>query len=781
MSKAPWKAFAVVALLLSGGTANALELAVRGRAPEYAIVRAADAPPAVAYAAEELRDFTERLTGVRLPIVTDDQPLPAKAIVLGRTRHGAAARESTSPAGSDDAFRLVAKPPHLFVEGSAVRGVLYGVYELLERFGGCRWYSSWHSVVPKRDRLVVPDALDDTQVPAFPVREPYWHDVRHNPPFAARLRVNSLSWDKLGEKHGGDLYRFGGGLVSCHTFERLLPPEKYFADHPEYFSMVKGSRLREQTQLCLTNPDVLRIVTSNVLDRIRKDPTAKFYGVSQNDWYNYCECPSCAAVDAEEESHAGTMVRFVNAIAEAVEKEFPDKIIETLAYQYTRKPPKKTKLRHNVMPCLCTIECDFSRPLTVSPYHQNVKFVDDIKKWSAQTSRLFIWDYVTDFLCYPFPFPNVYAMQDNVRFFRDNGVYSLFEQGDGQGSNAGFSELKAWLLAKWMWDPERPMKELLDDFFAGFYGAGAPFVREYFEELHRLQIAYTSADTNRCLNCHTLTPWTDFPEDFWDRADGLMARAASAVKGDKALEYNIRTVRFGVDHVIISRLCGDGDGRYVVLDLTGTNVGHVNLDKCRVRAQRSLAFVKESKHVRLCSSRSRHEDILNSWRELADGSFTVRTDGVVEDKSLSLGRLGEGNKRISDPNAEDGYAVKIYNPKPRWSVTLPMARVAFAPGKRYRVQMRLRADLTPGRKGPGVTAGIYDSKANRAHCSCSYAAEKLSGDYVWYDIGTFDPAKLSKEAYLFVGDGYVDKNRVRFVPALYLDKIRFVVCEDNKN
>ena len=777
MNKTAWKMFAAAALFAPGGTANALELAVRGRAPEYAIVRAADASPSVAYAAEELRDFTERITGVCLPILTDDQPMPAKAIVLGRMRYDADDSKNGPLADSDDAFRLVAKPPHLFVEGSDVRSVLYGVYELLERFGGCRWYSSWHTVVPARDRFEVPDGLDDTQVPAFPVREPYWHDVRHNPQFAARLRVNSLLWDKLGEKYGGDLYRFGGGLVSCHTFERLLPPEKYFDDHPEYFSLVKGTRLREQTQLCLTNPDVLRLVTSNVLDRIRKDPTAKFYGVSQNDWHNYCECPSCAAVDAEEESHAGTMVRFVNAIAEAVEKEFPDKIIETLAYQYTRKPPKKTKLRHNVMPCLCTIECDFSRPLPASPYHQNVKFVDDIKKWSAQTPRLFIWDYVTDFLCYPYPFPDVYALQDNVRFFRDNGVYSLFEQGDGQGSNAGFSELKAWLLAKWMWNPELPMKDLLDDFFAGFYGAGAPFVREYFEELHRLHIAYTSADTNRCLNCHTLMPWTVIPGDFWDKADRLMDRAAAAVKGDAALEYNIRTVRFGVDHVIIARLCGGG--MYKVLDMSGSNTGTVDNERCRVRARRALAFVKESKHVRLCSSQGRHADILRSWRELADGSFTVRTDGVVEDKSLSLGRLGEGNKRISDPNAEDGSAVKIFNPKPRWSVTFPIMRATFAPGKRYLVQMRLRADLTPGRKGPGVTAGLYDSKSKSSPCSCSYAAEKLSGDYAWYDIGTFDPAKLSNDAYLFVGDGYVDRNRVRFVPALYLDKIRFVEYKDN--
>ncbi len=125
------KAWVFVVFGLAGAlaaSAGTLDLAVRGRVPEYAIVRAADALPSVTYAAEELRDFTEKMTGVRLPIVTDDQPMPAKAIVLGRVRE--ATGVALPRAASDDSFRLLAKPPHLFVTGGK-RGVLYGVYELL--------------------------------------------------------------------------------------------------------------------------------------------------------------------------------------------------------------------------------------------------------------------------------------------------------------------------------------------------------------------------------------------------------------------------------------------------------------------------------------------------------------------------------------------------------------------------------------------------------------------------------------------------------------------------
>ncbi len=288
-----------IALLASMALAAALQaadatfvLAERGKATDCAIVVPADASEAVRYAAEELRDFTEKTTGVTLPIVSSTT---GKAVVLESLEKLEHLEGLGNPEGLEgetfnpDAFRFHAEGTRLFITGGGPRGVLYGVYELLERFAGCRWYASWHTVAPPRNRFEVPANLDETHTPAFAMREPYWFDVHENQEFAARLRVNSRSWKRFDEKFGGNPWRFGGGLGSCHTFDTLLPPDEWFDSHPEYFSMVKGRRMKSRTQLCLTNPDVLRIVTSNVLERIRKDPGAKFYGVSQNDWYNFCE------------------------------------------------------------------------------------------------------------------------------------------------------------------------------------------------------------------------------------------------------------------------------------------------------------------------------------------------------------------------------------------------------------------------------------------------------------------------------------------------------------
>ncbi len=157
-----------ISLAVLSAKATDIVIAERDKVSEYSIVVPAKASPSQKYAAEELRDFVEKATGVLLPAVTDADPMPPKAIVLGITKW----TNEKEPA-HEDGFRIVAKTPHLFIIGSAARGTLYGVYEFLERFAGIRWYASWRTIVPERERITVPLDLDDTQIPAFDMREPY--------------------------------------------------------------------------------------------------------------------------------------------------------------------------------------------------------------------------------------------------------------------------------------------------------------------------------------------------------------------------------------------------------------------------------------------------------------------------------------------------------------------------------------------------------------------------------------------------------------------------------
>ena len=775
----------MLALAVGGVTADTatFELAARNQAGEMVIVTPAAPSPAEAYAAEELQAYVEKLTGVRLARATEADPPPAKAVYVGETQRGRALLNDPSfdpKSLGADGFRLAARPPHLVVYGASKRGALYGVYELLETYGGCRWYASWHSVVPKAERLAVPADLDDTQKPAFLMRQPFWWDMNIHRDFAARLRVNGYNhtWLPVDEKYGGDSFRFGGGLGSCHTFEKLLPASECFDTHPEYFSMVKGVRRKENTQLCLTNPDVLRLVTERVLERIRQDPGAKFYGVSQNDWYNYCECPACAAIDAEEESHAGTMVRFVNALAERVEKEFPDAIIETLAYQYTRKPPKITRLRHNVVPCLCTIECDFARSIPESPCAQNAQFRADIAGWSRQTDQLYVWDYTTDFVHYPLPFPNVLALQGNVKFFRDNNVKELFEQGAYEGRHGDFAELKAWLLAKFMWNPDRPLAPLLDDFFTGYYGKGAPFVRKYFDAVHARQLAW-SADPRHPLGCFMSLNNPALPDDFLAEAAGWWQQAIAATQDDPATSYNVRMGAFAVDYARLERLREAGSPLLwldAALPTQAQARAQLKLDLLRLQ----LARFDEAKDISLSEGRARTEGRVAEWRaELARGLdaplVPQPAGGRLEESVLKLGRPGTWGAFVDDPLAADGKALKLFNSHFEWCTTLRMERIHFAPGRKFRIRARIRVEKDPSRPdGEAFWAGVYSDADRTGRGGIEPKTSAVSDAYAWYDVCTWQP---KKGEFFWIGPGRFNADGKSAIKALWIDQIEIVPAD----
>src|SRR5204862_1361397 len=213
----------------------------------------------------------------------------------------------------------------------------------------------------------------------------------------------------LTEKHGGAYTVY---FPFVHSFDALVPRELY-AGHPEYFPLINGTRATGYVQRCLSNPDVLRISIERVRQWIKEHPEATIISVSQNDTINNCQCEQCKAVDDAEGSPAGSLLKFVNAVAEAIEKDHPNVRIDTLAYQYTRKPPKTIRPRPNVIVRLCSIECCFAHPLESCPSSENHRFRDDIIAWQPVAPLLYVWDYTPNFGHYQQPFPNWDALQPN--------------------------------------------------------------------------------------------------------------------------------------------------------------------------------------------------------------------------------------------------------------------------------------------------------------------------------------------------------------------------------
>ncbi|MEN6310233.1 MAG: DUF4838 domain-containing protein, partial [Acidobacteriota bacterium] len=467
----------VSALSLWTPAAAARLTVARGGKAAAAVVVAENAAPTEIQAASELAFFLHLVTGGDFPVV---HAAPAAA---GRLLVGEAAARLADPGFSARDLRpeeIVVRTAgsDLILAGGSPRGTLYAVLTFLEDVAGCRWWTPAASRIPWKPTLTV-EPLALRFAPPLEYREPYWY-VAFDDIWDARNKANGI------QAGGGDLY--GGRHVYegfVHTFYVLVPPEKYFNDHPEWFSEIEGRRTHKDAQLCLTNEDMRRELVKNLKERLRRNPKATIASVSQNDCFNPCTCERCRAVDEEEGSPSGLLLRFVNAVAADIEKEFPGVTIDTLAYQYTRKPPKITRPRPNVIVRLCSIECAFGRPLDDARSERNRAFAEDIKGWSAIADRLFVWDYTTDFSHYVQPHPNYTVLGPNIRFFVRNKVKGIFEQGAYQSWGSEMAELRAWMLAKLLWNPDLDPAALRREFIRGYYGPAAGPVEEYLALLDR--------------------------------------------------------------------------------------------------------------------------------------------------------------------------------------------------------------------------------------------------------------------------------------------------------
>ncbi len=374
-----------------------------------------------------------------------------------------------------DGFTVSTDEKNIYLRGRIPRGTLYAVYDFAERFLGVRHFAPDCEIYPTEGGAEIPAGYSLTDNPVFDYRHADWLSFMNSREFASLSRLNAYKND-----------RFGGHsrlAAGCHTFMYLCPPEKYFADHPEYFSFWNGRRIPagntdadDHGQLCLTNPDVIRIVTENVLAQLRADPGMRVVDVSQNDNQHYCCCPECARVDEEEGSHAGTVIRFVNAVAEAVEREFPDALVQTFAYQYTRQAPKITRPRKNVLIRYCTIEACFSHPLNdANCYKNGPLFAKELAEWGQAAAQMTVWDYTTNYANLIAPFPNIHVLRPNMRFFAENRALGVFEEDIHFACGGDFAPLRAYLVSKLLWNPymdEEEFERHKREFLAAYFGPG---------------------------------------------------------------------------------------------------------------------------------------------------------------------------------------------------------------------------------------------------------------------------------------------------------------------
>jgi hypothetical protein len=520
------------ALRPKGAPAEQMTLADNGKA-QYVVVIPRNARRIEKKAANDLCLYVRLASGAALPIVGEDR-LPAgdrPYISIGRT--GLLARSSCRWKGADlavEGYALETEGKNVYLYGGSGRGLIHGVYSMLEEDLGCRWYSPTSADTPRVKRLAV-SLAPRKYLPVLELRDPYIHKM-HDPNWSLRNKTNTpharvpLAW-------GGSIRYHHMG----HTYAAYFPTEQYFAAHPEYYALVNGKR--QPSQLCHTNEDVIRLSVQKTCEIFRTRPEVTVTAIGPNDGRGFCDCPDCRRLDDENGGRSGSFFHHVNRIAEGVKKEFPNNHLICLAYLDYAHPPKKLKVDDYVIVQLCTDSHAWKHQFCF--VWESKEFQEALKAWHAAKAKVFIWDYTTDYVHYLVPMANWPVVAENTRFNIRHGAAGIMYESELNDVD----EMRGWVWAKQLWNPELDTKALMRDFVFGYYKEAAQPIWEYqmmmwayWERWHALPHTCGQPSDNPLLDnlhCSYAPDGPMFTAEFMANMRKHFSQAEGMAKSDEIL------------------------------------------------------------------------------------------------------------------------------------------------------------------------------------------------------------------------------------------------------
>ncbi len=449
---------------------------VKNNVANYTIVTSQFADCAQLYAASQLQKYINKACNTFIPYYSDKLIKRTNEILVGKKARDLFNDYDTSFLG-EEGYAIKSVNNDIAIFGHTSRGTIYGVFAFLEKFLGFRCFAKNVEQINSQNDLALGN-LNICDKPTFEYRETYSRNA-WDIDFAVKNKLNS-NLTPVPKEMGGRLKFF-----NCHhSFFDLVPPKYYKSSHPEYYSQ---STICEGGQLCLSNPEVFKIAREQLIQWIKDNPDCNVFSVAQNDCSGYCECEQCKKANEYYGSPSGIIIEFVNRLAESLEKEYPNVLLHTFAYQWSTRAPKNIKVHKNVLVRLCNIECyrgmafeDYAKLADGVAKESAVAFLNNIEEWSKITDRLYVWDYVVNFKNYLIPLLPINAMAKNIRTYNEKGVKGLLMQGNfSYGGDICMGELKNYLLAKLLWNPNQDEKAIVKEFIYGTYGLGAPYILEY--------------------------------------------------------------------------------------------------------------------------------------------------------------------------------------------------------------------------------------------------------------------------------------------------------------
>lgn len=489
------------------------------------------------YGAKDLAENLSKAIGRKVPLVAEDKaPTNGVVIYVGDTHAARKAGIDASRLRRGE-WHLATRPGAAYIVANTGLAANYGCTDFLERHA-----DYYYLTLDMKDPFTVcPQRI-----------VPCSEKVSRHSMYWRTLHCYDRKWPRTSSRYGAHFSRRTAGRIideefdpeclpsrqtdTSHSFFDYVPPEKYAKEHPEYYSLGKDgkrhTRRNDNSQLCLSNPDVFDIAYSSLVDFVKKDRAGKknnewpvIYDFSQMDNSDHlCLCKDCQRTIARynhtpgghaEGGDAGLQMEFVNRLARKIREQYPDVIIRTFAYVSTDHPPKGgIRPEENVIICLCDLysQCVHQLPLA---HPMNAKRRKLIEEWRKLTSRLEIWDY---HLGSPALDVCVDALASDIRYFKSIGIDRIQDETHYTGSI--FFTLNYFVAAQLYRDPSRDLEDMVSR-WCKIFGRGEKDMHRAVSFLRR--IIGMNPPTSMANWHNRVLPWIN--EENLNKLLGMMQAA----------------------------------------------------------------------------------------------------------------------------------------------------------------------------------------------------------------------------------------------------------------
>jgi len=542
------------------------------------IVLSAQASPTEVFAANELQKYIRKMIKLDIPIKNDTARIDGVIFAIGKTSYAKRYTKKFDKSlisGSSDSFIIDVQDNVVVLVGGTDRGTIYSVYEFLER-QGCRWFypGKLGEVVPEKEEIPLksrysflkPDFIQRSigggPTEGIDFEEIIDWSVKNRINWRFGFRDYLVKRDLPPEKR--DVWKKRGGQLNwewiCHNFNHMISNEKYFDEHPEYFSFYKGERIKLSEKgmgggnLCTTNSDVIRICADFIIDWFDKNPDGMVVPLWPADGVvKWCECENCSQLGGvnfatgKRGSMSRRMVTFANAVARLVKLKYPQRYILCPAYSSYIDPVPDIILESNVLLQYCLHGCYAHG---VDKCDKNLDHKKKLQAW-AKTTRgaIGVWEYflIGDYgpqAITPAPLAVTYRARDTIKYLKDTGFTFYFTQARLQYWK--HNPLPYYVITKLLWDSDTDFDALWDDFFEKMYGPAAEPVSRFYR---LIEDTVQQGNWHPQIYADTTSPSVMiYSEEMLSKAEGYL-KAAENMKLSPVMTERIELVRQVFDYI----------------------------------------------------------------------------------------------------------------------------------------------------------------------------------------------------------------------------------------